>query len=320
MASTTTKTSEIAGDIMQISSIGHCQSGGVRVCVGKAITGRIRAINGQLLAGLCLNQTELLRFLTQTSLNTMDIDSYPTPMISDDPTHVAKTLVGDTHNNDKDENENDHAYSIHFLTIPDGILGAKLERIEGKSLSNESIDLQQALAGGYRVAAVTPRCLHLSLGDIVLAINGISLSFLSNENAQKLLREPERRLTVVRISRVLLGVVVDSPHLSTTTANPLASQSLPCMSKRALSSPSAEDDSFPPTKLLLVESFSSTSSLPILSSVAQLHHDWTAIRSKYLHRQLFRPSTSQSLSTELTSAFYNDRHALFDELVNYADH
>ena len=287
-------------EVLQLESLGDSV---VRVSVGEVGVGKITELNGQPLTTLKLHQKELLHLLCSTTLENIMIDGirqhdrHEGPLEVDTSSSMAAAA-------DKDEDD----FIICYRQIPDGIVGATLERVN--AVDNDSNDGYDFLTGALEVVDKSVKCTTLSIGEIIVAINGISLLQMTAENAISLLSSTSnRRLTILRKHTRFSPAKKRTKHSLDETSTGTRRKEETCI-------PS------PQTPFIFLASPSkqaTTLSSPYRSRIKEPETNleaWREIRSRYINRTLHRGGgSSTSESDELRSAFNNQDTTLLQKLV-----
>lgn len=281
-------------EVLQLESLGDSV---VRVSVGQVGVGKITELNGQSLSSLRLRKKELLHLLCSSALENIMIDSIGRSVVGGGRggregrgSYEENKSFDDAHVVDKDEDD----FIICYRQIPDGVVGATLERINEPSEQDEVYNQDyDFLTGSLEVVDKSVRCTTLSVGEIIVAVNGISLLQMTAENAIALLSNTSnRRLTIVRKhARLLLSSPVKKRSKVGDMADQLTSEASPFR-----------------------RSFAARS--PIRKEFEVNLDSWKDIRSNYINRKL-HAATRSSLaeSDEIRSAYNHEQSPLVQRLV-----
>lgn len=169
-------------DILSIDLLGgKC----LRVSIGTANVGLITQLNAQLLQDFDINRKDLAYLLCTNRIDDLVIAREDLP-----------ESVGSTHNNAGPRSlEAMDELTIYYRKVPDGKLGVELELLSDPDHKRTAFIVSRV----YRATGSL-----LSTGDIIVAVNGISILGISPANALKLLQTSiNRQFTIIKQGSIL---------------------------------------------------------------------------------------------------------------------
>lgn len=245
--------------IAAIPNIQIFNSGDVEVTIGEVISGRITKING----------------LNLDSLNLSDRDYFEL-FKSVDVRHIT---ISNENRKEKSRGIYNDSYEIMYLMLPDGPIGVQVTS-NNKSILAAASSSSTIQCNGLYVTVVTEahqkiQGQHLRVGDIVVMVNGVSLTNLSVAAATEILSSStSRRLVIMR----------EKNNSIKTSANHDI-----IYAKSSLEIPNENIDATHHNRE------STNTDTTDVCTDSSYHHDWKHIKNRYINNTLKRKYRSPSL-------------------------
>ncbi len=251
------RTTERELSVNAIPNIQIFNSGDVEVTVGEVISGRITKINGLNLDSLKLSDRDYFELFKSVDVQHITISN-------DGSKEKSRGIYNDS-------------YEIMYIMLPDGPIGVQVTS-NNKSILAAASSSTTIQCNGLYVTIITEehqkiQGQHLRVGDIIVMVNGVSLTNLSVAAATEILSSStSRRLVIMREKNKSL-TSANSDLIYTKSNIEIPNENIAATHQNRKSVDTDATDS---------------------CADSSYHHDWKDIKNRYLNNSLKRKYRSPS--------------------------